>query len=115
LSRIGRPLDLSDAMRKNPSLRVFSANGWYDPATPFLGAEHDLGQLMLPASQTGNVKFGHYPAGYMVYLNGDALRDMHAELEKWHSENSRTHSHHTGPNTPTCAPLRKERPMHGLK
>jgi hypothetical protein len=33
------------------------------------GAEHDLGQLMLPASQTGNVKFGHYPAGHIVYLN----------------------------------------------
>ena len=79
-------LDLSDAMRKNPSLRVFSANGWYDLATPFFGTEHDLGQLMLPASQTGNVKFGYYPAGHMVYLNVDALRDMHADLEKWYSE-----------------------------
>ena len=43
-------LDLSDAMRKNPHLRVFSANGWYDLATPFFGTEHDLGQLMLPPS-----------------------------------------------------------------
>jgi carboxypeptidase C (cathepsin A) len=78
--------DLSDAMRKNPSLRVFSANGWYDLATPFFGTEHDLAQMLLPPSQTGNVKFGYYPAGHMVYLNVDALHEMHDDLEKWYSE-----------------------------
>ena len=79
-------IDLSDAMRKNPELRVFSANGWYDLATPFFGTEHDLGQLMLPPSQLGNVQFGYYPAGHMVYLNVDALKDMHADLEKWYGK-----------------------------
>jgi carboxypeptidase C (cathepsin A) len=79
-------IDLSDAMRKNPKLKVFSANGWFDLATPFFGTEHDLGQLMLPPSQLGNVQFGYYPAGHMVYLNVDALKEMHADLEKWYSE-----------------------------
>ena len=79
-------LDLSDAMRKNPHLRVFSANGWYDLATPFFGTEHDLGQLMLPPSSLGNVQFGYYPAGHMVYLNVEALKEMHADLERWYSE-----------------------------
>src|SRR5579875_2475578 len=79
-------LDLSDAMRKNPHLRVFSANGWYDLATPFFGTEHDLGQLMLPESSLKNVEFGYYPAGHMVYLNVDALREMHADLERWYSQ-----------------------------
>lgn len=78
--------DLSDAMRKNPSLKVFSANGWYDLATPFFGTEHDLAQMMLPPSRTGNVKYGYYPAGHMVYLNVDALKEMHDDLEKWYSE-----------------------------
>jgi hypothetical protein len=45
-----------------------------------------MAQLMLPPSQTGNVKFGYYPAGHMVYLNVDALHDMHGDLEKWYSE-----------------------------
>jgi carboxypeptidase C (cathepsin A) len=79
-------IDLSDAMRKNPHLRVFSANGWFDLATPFFGTEHDLGQLMLPASQLKNVQFGYYPAGHMVYLNVDALHQMHDDLERWYSE-----------------------------
>ena len=42
-------IDLADAMRKNPQLKVFSANGWFDLATPFFGTEHDLAQMMLPA------------------------------------------------------------------
>ena len=73
-------------MRKNPHLRVFSANGWYDLATPFFGTEHDLGQLNLPPSSLKNVQFGYYPAGHMVYLNVDALKEMHADLERWYAE-----------------------------
>jgi carboxypeptidase C (cathepsin A) len=79
-------IDLSDAMRKDTKLKVFSANGWFDLATPFFGTEHDLAQLMLPPSLLGNVQFGYYPAGHMVYLNVDALKEMHADLEKWYAD-----------------------------
>lgn len=78
-------LDLSDAMRKNPKLKVFSANGWFDLATPFSGTEHDLSQLMLPENLRGNVQFGYYPAGHMVYLNVEALKQMHADLDRFYS------------------------------
>jgi carboxypeptidase C (cathepsin A) len=81
-------LDLSDAMRKNPHLKVFSANGMFDLATPFFGTEHDLGQLMLPETLTHNVQFGYYPAGHMVYLNVEALKEMHADLDKFYGEAS---------------------------
>ena len=79
-------IDLGDAMRKNPRLKVFSANGWFDLATPFFGTEHDIAQMMLPPSIASNVTFGYYPAGHMVYLNVDALKEMHADLEKWYSK-----------------------------
>jgi carboxypeptidase C (cathepsin A) len=78
-------IDLADAMRKNPKLKVFSANGWFDLATPFFGTEHDLAQMMLPPAIASNVEFGYYPAGHMVYLNVDALKEMHADLEKWYA------------------------------
>jgi carboxypeptidase C (cathepsin A) len=77
-------IDLGDAMRKNPKLKVFSANGWFDLATPFFGTEHDIAQMMLPPGIADNVSFGYYPAGHMVYLNVDALKEMHADLEKWY-------------------------------
>src|SRR5665213_51278 len=79
-------IDLADAMRKNPHLKVFSANGWFDLATPFFGTEHDLAQMMLPPSIAKNVEFGYYPAGHMVYLNVEALKEMHADLERFYAE-----------------------------
>jgi len=79
-------VDLADAMRKNPHLKVFSANGWFDLATPFFGTEHDLAQMMLPPSIAKNVEFGYYPAGHMVYLNVEALKEMHNDLERFYGE-----------------------------
>jgi carboxypeptidase C (cathepsin A) len=78
-------MDLADAMRKNPRLKVFSANGYFDLATPFFATEYDLSHMSLPANLVGNVSFGYYPAGHMVYLNVDALREMKADLAKFYS------------------------------
>ncbi len=78
-------VDLSDAMRKNPALKVFSANGYFDLATPFFETEYDISHMNLPEALRGNVRFGYYPAGHMVYLNVDALKQMRADLEQFYS------------------------------
>ncbi len=78
-------VDLSDAMRKNPKLRVFSANGYFDLATPFFSTEYDLSHMDLPGNLVGNVQFGYYPAGHMVYLNVEALKELKADMVKFYA------------------------------
>jgi carboxypeptidase C (cathepsin A) len=79
-------IDLGAAMRGNPYLKVLSLNGYYDMATPFFGTENDLGHMMLERGQQSNLNFRYYPAGHMVYLNPDALRQMKADLARWYDD-----------------------------
>jgi len=72
--------DLASAIRKNPHLHVFSANGYFDLATPFLATEYDLDHMDLDPGLRGNVQFGYYPSGHMIYLNVDALHKLKADL-----------------------------------
>ncbi|HEX4287226.1 MAG TPA: peptidase S10 [Terracidiphilus sp.] len=72
--------DLASAIRKNPHMRVFSANGYFDLATPFFATEYDLDHMNLEPELRGNVQFGYYPSGHMIYLNVDALHKLKADL-----------------------------------
>lgn len=72
--------DLADAIRKNPNLHVFSANGYFDLATPFYITEYDIAHMDLEPSLRGNIQFGYYPSGHMIYLNVDALHKLKDDL-----------------------------------
>jgi carboxypeptidase C (cathepsin A) len=81
--------DLGAAMRKNPHLRVFSANGYFDLATPFFGTEFDLDHMNLEPELRGNVQFGYYPSGHMIYLNVDALHKLKDDLAAFIDKSSK--------------------------
>jgi len=72
-------VDLSMAMRTNPYLKLMSANGYYDMATPFFSTEYDLNHMLLQPDQQRNIEFHYYPSGHMVYLNPDALHMLHRD------------------------------------
>ncbi len=77
--------DLREAMHTNPNLRVFSANGWYDLATPFYGTEYELANVGADPSVARRISFGYYESGHMIYLNADALRALRADLERFYA------------------------------
>jgi carboxypeptidase C (cathepsin A) len=77
--------DLAAAMAFNPNLRVFSANGYYDFATPFYATVYTLNHLTLPPELQRNISYGFYESGHMVYLHQQALAQFHDDLERWYA------------------------------
>jgi carboxypeptidase C (cathepsin A) len=78
--------DLAEAMTFNPGLRVFSANGYYDMATPFYATVYTLNHLNVAPPLQKNITYGFYESGHMVYLHPEALAQFHADLERWYAE-----------------------------
>lgn len=78
--------DLAEAMSTNPSLRVFSANGYYDLATPFFETEYTLHHLGIAPPLRKNITFAVYPSGHMIYLNPSALAAYRRDLETWYGQ-----------------------------
>jgi carboxypeptidase C (cathepsin A) len=78
--------DLRQALVKNPYLHVFSANGWFDLATPFFGTQYTLDHLGLDAAAHARISYGFYPSGHMVYLNDEARRAFKADLVRFYRE-----------------------------
>lgn len=76
--------DLGQTMRENPHLKVLSANGYFDLATPFFATEYDLSHLGIDAKLRNNVTFTYYPSGHMVYLNVQALQQFKSDLAKFY-------------------------------
>jgi carboxypeptidase C (cathepsin A) len=76
--------DLADAMAQNPRLRVFSANGYYDFATPFFATDYTLRHLNLSPALQNNITYGYYEAGHMIYLSDSALAQYKADLARWY-------------------------------
>ena len=76
--------DLRDAMSQNPRLKVFSANGYYDMATPFFATDYMFAHLGIDPSLQKNVTYGYYESGHMVYLNVPALAAFKADLSRFY-------------------------------
>ncbi len=77
--------DLAQAMTYNPRLKVFSANGYYDFATPFFATVYALQHLYLAPAIQRNITYGFYQSGHMVYLQPQALARFHDDLERWYA------------------------------
>jgi carboxypeptidase C (cathepsin A) len=73
-------------MRQNPHLKLFSANGYFDLATPFFETEFDISHMELVPALHKNIRFGYYPSGHMIYLNVDALKQLKGDLAQFYAD-----------------------------
>ena len=59
---------IGQAMRQNSGLRTFVAQGYYDFATPFFGAEYSLKRTGIPQDR---IEWQYYHAGHMMYVRDE--------------------------------------------
>jgi len=60
-------------MAKNPYMKVFMAQGYYDMATPFYAAEYTVSAMNLDPTLRRNIHFEYYEAGHMMYIETKSL------------------------------------------
>ena len=71
---------LRSAMTKNPSLKIFVANGYYDLATPYFASEYTFDHMFLEDGLGDNVTMGYYEAGHMMYIHRPSLEKLKSDL-----------------------------------
>jgi len=85
-------VDLANAMKYSPDLKVMVNAGYFDLATPFFEGIYEMQHLPIPAKLQKNIEFKFYESGHMVYAHEASLRDLHNNVAAFilETENSKT-------------------------
>lgn len=75
--------DMSDALSKDPYVKVLIMNGYYDLATVFHGVEHSISHIDLPKSATDRIIMTYYEAGHMMYTHLPSAKLFREDLKKF--------------------------------
>lgn len=60
-------------MVKNPFMKIWIANGYYDMATPYFATDYVIHHMSLPRDLQKNISFTFYEAGHMMYIHQPSL------------------------------------------
>ncbi|MEM9137772.1 MAG: peptidase S10, partial [Cyanobacteria bacterium P01_F01_bin.42] len=77
---------LREAIAKNPFMKVFVAQGYYDLATPHFATEYTLSHMNLDPQLRDNIRVKCYEAGHMFYLDEECLIDFKADFDRFLEE-----------------------------
>jgi carboxypeptidase C (cathepsin A) len=76
---------LRAAMNKNPHLKVYVGNGYFDLATPHFAADYTVNHLMLDPTLANNISIHYYEAGHMMYAHQPSLIKMADDMRRFMS------------------------------
>jgi len=75
--------DVRAAMAKNPYMRVFVAQGYYDLATPLFATEYMISHMNIDAKLRSNIEMKYYESGHMFYLDIGCLAAFKADVDRF--------------------------------
>ncbi|MEM8984322.1 MAG: serine carboxypeptidase [Pseudomonadota bacterium] len=79
--------DLSEVLRKNPSLKVLVASGYHDLVTPFFDAEYTINRHGINADQ---VQYTYYVGGHMMYVHEPSRTELLADIRAFIDAQTKT-------------------------
>lgn len=77
---------LRSAFAKNPYMKVFVGQGYFDLATPYFAAYYSLEHMGLDKSLRDNITIGEYEAGHMMYLHVASLAKLKDDVATFMAE-----------------------------
>lgn len=80
---------LRNVMTKNPLIRVFVANGYYDLATPYFATDYTFNHLNLDSSLRNHITMKYYEAGHMMYIHYPSLVRLKKDLADYYENTLR--------------------------
>ena len=70
-------VDLTEAIKYNPHLKVLFNSGYFDLGTPFFATDYTVDHMNLPKKLQGNIQREYYRSGHMVYQHVPSLKRLH--------------------------------------
>jgi carboxypeptidase C (cathepsin A) len=74
---------LRGAMVKNPFLKVWICNGYFDMATPYFATDYVVHHMFLPKDLQKNISFTYYEAGHMMYIHKPSLLELKKDYNQF--------------------------------
>jgi carboxypeptidase C (cathepsin A) len=71
---------LREVMSRNPFMKVFVGNGYFDLATPHFATEYTFSHLGLAPELHENIAMHYYAAGHMLYVHLNELARLKTDI-----------------------------------
>jgi carboxypeptidase C (cathepsin A) len=70
-------VDLVQAMKMNPDLKVMVNSGYFDLGTAFFATDYTFDHFQLPKKLQSNIEEKYYFSGHMVYQHKPSHKKLH--------------------------------------
>lgn len=74
---------LRSAMVRNPYLKVWICNGYFDMATPYFATDYVVHHMFLPEELRTNITNTYYEAGHMMYIHKPSMMKMKKDYDQF--------------------------------